>query len=170
MTKWINFLLTLMLLGGLLISPSGLLAMQKGEQLPPLPGTLLDGKTFNLGQLEGKPVLLMIGTTWCPGCGTQRKQIEKIRALLAEQGVQYVEVFLREDEAKVGQYFKKNDFQLPDFVFLDQGVISRGLHVRLIPRVLLVDAHAKVYRDGATLSGASLLKEITAMLKENRAE
>lgn len=147
-----------------LFLPASGFALQKGDIFPALPGTTLEGKLFNIGQLEAKPILLKIGTTWCPGCRKQAHEIEKIRPFMKEQGIEYVEVFLNESAKKVRKYLSKSTLKSPDLVLLDSKIIARALNVRMIPRLILIDKKFKVYRDGALLSSTLLKKELSKML------
>ena len=158
-----RIILLLILLAAL---PIAAFSLQPGSVFPPLPGTTLEGKLFNLGQLEPQPILLTIGTTWCPGCRRLRGEIDKIRPFLAEQGIKYVEVFVNESEAKVRKYLSKGSHQSPDLVLLDKKIISRALNVRMIPRVILIDKNFKVYQDGPPLSSAHLQQELLRMVEK----
>lgn len=148
----------------LLSLPASGFALQKGDMFPAVPGTTLEGKLFNLGQLETNPILLAVGATWCPGCRKQAKEIGKIRPFLAEHGIKYVEVFLKESEKKVRKYINKRTLQPPDLVLLDKKIIARALNVRMIPRLILIDKNFKVYSDGTSLSSDLLEKELSKML------
>jgi len=146
--------------------PVAAFSLQQGSVFPSLPGTTLDGKLFNLGQLEPQPILLTIGTTWCPGCRRVRGEIDKIRPFLAEHGIKYVEVFLNESEAKVRKYLSKGSHQSPDLVLLDKKIISRALNVRMIPRVILIDKDFNVYRDSPPISSSSLQQQLLQMVEK----
>jgi len=158
-----RFILLLILLVAL---PVAAFSLQQGSVFPALPGTTLEGKLFNLGQLEPHPILLTIGTTWCPSCRRVRGEIDKIRPFLAEQGIKYVEVFLNESETKVRKHLSESTYQPPDMVLLDKRIISRALNVRMIPRVILIDKNFNVYRDSPPISSTSLQREILRMVEK----
>jgi len=140
---------------------------QKGELLPEVAGETIDGKQFSVASLKGKPILLKIGTTWCGTCGMQSKAINEIRDFMAENEVQFVEVFIQESAKKVNKYFTKKGFQLPDQTILDDGDISKRLNIYVIPRLILIDRDHKVYRDGDTISSKNLKKKLEQMLAKN---
>lgn len=142
-------------------------ALEQGAVFPAVPGTTLAGEMFNIGQLEGQPMLLTVGTTWCPSCNSQAKEIDALRTLLVDRGVKYVDVFLGESSEKVRNHLAKSKFQRPDVVLTDKKVISRALNVRMIPRLILIDKNFRVYRDGSPLSRRSLKQELLKMLTEN---
>ena len=73
-------------------------------------------------------------------------------------------MFIQESRNKVDGYFRKNGFQLPDTVILDEGAISKQLNIYLIPRIILIDKNFKVQRDGDTISKSSLKKKLQAII------
>ncbi|MCW8894028.1 MAG: redoxin family protein [Deltaproteobacteria bacterium] len=148
----------------LLVVPSAALALKQGDPLPELAGPTLEGTEFNISSLKGQPILLKVGTTWCPTCGQQTQEIDKLRDFLAENGVRYIEVFVQETAKKVRQFFSKGGHQLPDAVILDQGSIARALNVYVIPRVIMIDKNFQVFRDGNPLTATELKNELGKML------
>jgi len=148
----------------LLHFPVSSFALENGEIFPPLPATTLEGKVINLGQLS-PPLLLTVGTTWCPSCRSLAKRLAEIRPFLQEHGITYVEVFLNESAQKVGKYLEESGLPHPDVVLLDRNVISRALNVRMVPRLILIDKEFRVYRDGSPLSAAVLQQELSRMIQ-----
>ena len=55
--------LSLLLLAALSI-PNISAALQTGDPFPAMSGKTLDGGNFDLSSLEGKPVIIKLGTTW----------------------------------------------------------------------------------------------------------
>ena len=151
----------------LLWLPATSLALKQGEPLPEMTGYTLDDEAFNLSSLKGQPFILKIGTTWCPTCGEQTDEINKIREYLDAEGIAYVEVFVREKAGRVRKYFSDKGHPLPDTVLLDRGEMARTLNIYLIPRVILVDRHLRIYRDADPQPARALKKALAAMLTEN---
>jgi thiol-disulfide isomerase/thioredoxin len=156
--------ITAILLITVLSVPSLALALKAGDPLPSLTGTTLEGAEFSISSLKGQPVLLKVGTTWCPTCGQQSQAIDKLRGFMAENKIKFVEVFIQENEKKVRKYFSKNGHQIPDVVIIDQGKIARALNIYLIPRVILIDKDFQVYRDSDPLPGDVLKQELLKMV------
>lgn len=151
----------------LLTVPSSAMALKRGDRLPELSGVTLADKEFNISSLKGHPLLVKIGTTWCPTCNQQTQEIDKLHDFLTEQGIRYIEVFVQEQTKTVRQFFNNDRHQLPDVVILDQGGIARELNVYLIPRLLLIDKNFNVYRDGDPLMAEDLKQELQKMLTKN---
>lgn len=147
--------------------PGAALALEKGSEFPKVGGQTLDDTRYSLGELQGRPLLLKVGTTWCPTCKEQAQEIKKIRDFLIENDVQYVEVFIQQSAAAVKQFFAAEDFDEPDLILLDQGTIARVLNVYVIPRIILIDSDFTVFRDGEPLFAADLKDELQAMLDQN---
>ena len=150
----------------LLSIPSTGFALKKGEQFPTLSGKTLTGEKFDINSLNGHPVLLKVGTTWCPTCEQQSKEIDKLRSFLATNQIKFIEVFIQENAKKVRTFLDKNDHQLPDIVIIDQGKIARALNIYLIPRIILINKDFQVYRDGDPLPSDALKQELLEMLTE----
>jgi len=146
--------------------PTTAYALKKGELFPALSGTTLEGKKFSIKGLKGQPILLKVGTTWCPTCIQQSQEISKIRDFLTENDIQYIEIFIQESNKKVQKFLDKNNHEDPDVVIIDQGAIARDLNIYLIPRLIIVDKDFVVYRDGDPLPSNALKHELLEMLTE----
>ncbi|MDX2479852.1 MAG: TlpA disulfide reductase family protein [Desulfuromusa sp.] len=157
-------LLTTALLITILTIPSVVWALKTGDPFPSLSGTTLEGAEFSISSLKGQPIILKVGTTWCPTCGQQSKEIDKLRGFMTENEIQFVDVFIQENEKKVRKYFSGDGHQIPDVVIIDQGEIARALNIYLIPRVILIDKDFQVYRDSDPLPSDVLKQELEKML------
>ena len=143
--------------------PNAALALEKGSDFPMVAGFTLDGERYPLRQLRGQPILLKVGTTWCPTCKEQAQEVEKIRGFLRENDVHYVDVFIQQKAGAVKAHFSNHD-QTPDVILLDKGAIAQMLNVYLIPRLLLINSDFTVHRDGQPLFAEDLKSELQAML------
>ncbi len=157
----------LLIVTALLLAPLTAAALQQGEAAPELTGTTLEGQEFLLSDYKGKPIILKVGTTWCPTCKAQTKAISNINGYLTENDVQFIDVFLQESEKTVRKYFKKGKYATPNAVLIDNGPIYKALNVYLIPRVIFIDSDFKVYRDTEALSEKKLKQTLDEMLADN---
>lgn len=144
--------------------PASVWALKVGDPFPPLSGTTIDGKPFNFSDLKGELIVLKVGTTWCPTCSQQSKEINKIRPFMNENKIKLVEVFIQEKEATVRKYLGKSGHQPPDVVLLDQGKMAQALNVYMIPRVILIDKDFNVYRDADPLPSYLLKQKLEDMV------
>ncbi len=158
-------LITTVLLVVLLSIPVAAFAFKRGEQLPELVGTTLGGKTFNISSFKGQPIVLKVGTTWCPTCGQQDNEIEAIRGFMIDNGIRFIEVFIQERPQTIRNYLDKANHKRPDIVVIDQGTIADKLNIYLIPRLILIDKNLTVYRDSDPLPRDLLKQELKNMQK-----
>ncbi len=156
----------LLALTTLFLSPEAGWSLQPGEHLPPLTGQMLNGDEMTIEQFRGQPILLKIGTTWCPTCGQQSREISKLHDYLDKNKIKYIEVFVQETPTSVNRYFDENKFRKPDLILLDNGSMARALNLYLIPRVVLIDRQYKVFRDGDPLMADALKQLLQKMLTE----
>mgnify|MGYP005857043597 CR=1 FL=1 len=164
MPRLISIAVTLVFL--LAFLPCAALALEKGSEFPMVAGYTLDGERYPLRQLRGEPILLKVGTTWCPTCGEQAQEVEKIRDFLRDNNIHYVDVFVRQKAKAVKKHFNNHD-QTPDVILLDRGAIAKMLNVYLIPRLVLINSDFTVHRDGQPLFAEDLKSELQAMLDKS---
>lgn len=157
-----RFLFTLLAMA-LLLPPSAF-ALQKGDTPPTLTGRILDGGDFDLRESKGRPIILKVGTTWCPSCGQQTEEIGKIRDFIDRHDIEYIEIFVQEREKTVRSFINRSGHHKPDQVVLDQGRIARALNIYAIPRLILIDGDYRVFRDGDPLSSGQLQQQLEKML------
>ena len=150
----------------LLSIPATVFALKQGEPFPALSGTTLEGQDFSINSLKGQPILLKVGTTWCPTCSQQSQEINKLRGFLTENDIKYIEIFIQESKNKVQKFLDRNGHQRPDVVILDQGAIAKDLNIYQIPRLIFINKDYAVYRDGAPLRSNALQHELLQMLTE----
>ena len=155
-----------LLLITLLSLPATVFALKKGDPFPPLTGTTLQGEQFDFSSLKGQPILLKLGTTWCPTCSQQSEIINQLHDFITENKIKFVEVFIQESPKTVLKNFSKTGHHSPDVIIMDQGEIAGKLNIYLIPRIILIDKHFKGYRDGEPMATDALKQELQKMLTE----
>lgn len=140
-------------------------AFQVGEEAAPFSLKNIAGKTVSLSDFGGKLVVLDLGTTWCPGCRFQNKEMASIDELFDDGQVQVLEIFMQETAETVRDYFKGlglSDRQ----ALLDDGSVQKGYNVYLIPRVLIIDADGKVRFDAGMTESSIIEKKIRELLPQ----
>lgn len=140
-------------------------AVTVGNVAPDFQGKTLDGKDFKLSDFKGQPILLKIGTTWCPSCRVQTKAVDTLHQYFVEKGVRFVDVFIDESEKSVRKYFDKGGYNDPAAIVLDEdNEAYKAYNVYVIPRLILIDKDFVVHRDSDTISARNLKKKIEKML------
>lgn len=122
----------------------------------------LDDKTVRLSDFKSSPVVLVIGTTWCPGCRAQTSELEKTRAFLENHRIPVIDIFIQESAGTVRHYLKSKNLPATFEALLDDGQVHRNYRVYPIPRVLIVDESRRIIRDALGLDS----KELTSILQQ----
>jgi len=101
----------------------------------------------SLAAQRGKPVLMEVFASWCGAC--KRSSPHLAEAYRAHQGedVTFLGVSVDEDPVAAGRI--KQDWQLPFAVALDDGSVSRGYGIRMLPTLIYIDAGGTVRHSSA---------------------
>jgi peroxiredoxin len=103
-------ILKLILFTALLVS-SGLAqqSLKPGAAAPEFTGESLDGKTYNLSQLQGKVVVLTFWSTRCQICHNELPKLNEVAKRYKDKDVVFLALTM-ENPAKVTPYLRKNPF------------------------------------------------------------
>lgn len=116
----------------------------------------LEGKTVRLSDYKGRPVVLVIGTTWCPGCKAQMSELEKNRQFFDEQGIALIDIFIQEPVKTVKKYLRGKKLPGTFEAVIDDGQVHRAYRVYPIPRLLILDGSRRIVQDTLGLDSAEL--------------
>ena len=109
-----------------------------GQPAPPIAGTTLDGSSFTLESLRGRPVVVNFWASWCGPC---RDEFPLFKAQLAEheaEGVALVGVMYR-DERALAQAFA-DEFGMSWPTVVDEGDrIAAAYRVVAPPQTYFID-------------------------------
>src|SRR6186713_3050119 len=125
-----------------------------GEAAPDFELQALDGTTVRLSDLQGKPVLLTFGATWCPDCRAEAPLLEELHqkypeliilAVDSKEGADTVQAYadefgithriLLDEDGSVSQLYQV--FAIPTELFIDaDGVIRAKLVEKVTPEIL----------------------------------
>jgi len=142
------------------------LGFQVGEEATVFTLPNLAGEKVSLSDYRGKLVVLELGTTWCPGCRFQNKEMARIDEMFADSQVQVLEVFMQETPETVRDYFK--DLELSDaHALIDDGSVQKGYNVYLIPRVVIIDTDGKVLFDAGMTEAKVIEEKLRALLSNS---
>jgi peroxiredoxin len=83
--------------------------LRPGEAAPEFAGQSLDGKMFDLAQLQGKVVVLTFWSTRCEICHSEIPNLNRVADRYRDKEVIFLAVTM-DNEAKINPYLKRNPF------------------------------------------------------------
>jgi thiol-disulfide isomerase/thioredoxin len=104
----------------------------------------ITGKRTTLAALTGKPVVLTIWASWCPGCNEEAPHLSKVAA--ARTDVHFFGIDYRDNADDAGDFTTKYGWSMPT-VEDPFGTIATGLGLQGTPTTIFLDAnHREVGR------------------------
>ena len=115
------------------------IGLAEGEIAPPFSGPLLDGGTFDLIQLRGQPVLVMLWADWCPPCVDSLAPFQSVADQWADR-VEFVSVLTLESTPEIAaEIVEEQGFTVPVVIDLTDSLWNQiG-----IPGFVLLDAEGR---------------------------
>uniref|UniRef100_A0A7C4QQ42 Redoxin domain-containing protein n=1 Tax=Schlesneria paludicola TaxID=360056 RepID=A0A7C4QQ42_9PLAN len=138
-----------------------------GDQLD-ISGPTLDGRSFNLREQRGKPVLVAFWSSWCPHCIDETPELLRLYRKYHDLGLEIVGVNGDISTASAREFVAKNQIPWPQIHFTADGERGRGnplarrYNVRGYPAMFLLDGEGKV--TGVHLRGNELETAIAQAL------
>ena len=126
----------------------------------------LDGKKISLSDYRGKMVILKLGTTWCPGCRDQDKELLKIDDMIKDAGIVLIQVFLDDPVEEVRIYQREHVMKSPVVSLLGDQKVLRDYGVYAIPRLIILSAEQKVLSDATGMTASQIKAQI--LLKDKK--
>jgi thiol-disulfide isomerase/thioredoxin len=118
-----------------------------------------DGR-FDLASQRGKPVVMEVFASWCGTCRRATPVLSEMYRTHAGKNVTFVGVSV--DESRERAEEARAAWGIPYPVALDDGSVSRGYAVSLLPTVVLIDKYGKVHRSVAGVPSKRELDEFLA--------
>lgn len=119
-----------------------------------------DAGRISLAAQHGKPLLMEVYASWCGVCQRSAPRLaEAWRAHHAD--VTFLAVSVDEDPAAATR--SKSDWQIPFDVAIDDGTVSRGYGISMLPTLIYIDKTGKVRHSAV---GAASRSEIDTWLAE----
>lgn len=112
-----------------------------GLTAPDITFTGLDGKSFQLSDLRGKPVFIDFWATWCPPCKMEMPHIETLYGELADQ----IKIIAAssEDTATIQKFLAKTPYSFP-IVTVDSEESHMRFKTSSIPAGFVIDAEGVI--------------------------
>ncbi len=109
------------------------------EVAPPLRGADLSGKSFELAQERGKPVVLYFWASWCGACKLTSPTVDQFAR--SHPDVTVVGVAM-DEEADVRAYLREHDRHFPVLVASEQ--MQHDWPVRALPTTVVLDKAGRI--------------------------
>lgn len=131
-------------------SPDGattILAPADREALAGLAGETLDGGQFDIADQLGSVVVLNVWASWCPPCRAESPDLAKVSRDLADEGVSFVGLNLKDSRTAAQAFVSKVGIDYPS-LFDPDGTkllaLSGALPPTSLPATLVIDREGRV--------------------------
>ncbi len=142
-----------------------------GEVIPPderasapdFSGTLLDGREFDSGELDGGVAVLNFWGSWCAPCRVESPQFQEVYAELRDQGVQFLGVNVKDTDQLARAFEDSFGIEFPslDDPRGEVALTFRDYPANAIPSTIVLDAQGRV---AAVYTGAVEQDDLRAVL------
>jgi peroxiredoxin len=124
----------------------------------------LSGNKVSLDSYNGKVVLLVFFTTWCPSCQDEIPQIEAIYRKYRSKNFEAVGVNLRENRDSVQIFAKENKISFT--ILLDEkGDVGALYKVKYIPMIFILDRSGQIKYSSLYPPAEDIEREVKKALK-----
>ncbi len=147
--------------------PPGPQAMTK-QPAPDFELPDLNGGKVKLSDLKDKVVVLDFWASWCVHCARTLPIYAEVTAELADRGVVFYTINLREDVEKIRTFLEENKLDVNVLRDAD-GAVARQYRVRGVPRAFVIDRQGKIAHVHNALSldnKQKLSEELKSLLGE----
>ncbi|HET7755036.1 MAG TPA: TlpA disulfide reductase family protein [Anaeromyxobacteraceae bacterium] len=114
-----------------------------GGETPPLSGTDLAGRRWDLAALRGRAVVVQFWATWCEPCVEELPALTRLRGAMAGRPLEVIAVNYGEGAARVEQFLGRHAVALPVLLDRDKRAAA-AWGVGGLPMAFLVGADGKV--------------------------
>ena len=141
------------------VEGSGAVTLVPADSRDPAPdfrGPLLGGGDFELAAARGDVVVLNVWGSWCPPCRDEAPDLQAVNASLADQGVRFVGVNVRDNDTDARAFEREFGVTYPSVVDANGSLLLAfrdTLPPTSIPSTLVVDREGRM--------AASVLGQIT---------
>jgi thiol-disulfide isomerase/thioredoxin len=126
----------------------------------------LDGRTFNLAALRGKPVIVNFWATWCLPCRAELPAFEEVRRNHRDDELVIVGVDYAEPQDVVSKYVAEIGLTFP--IALDEdGEVSELYRVEALPTTFFVgrDGNIRDMAIGGPMTKAAIESKVADLMK-----
>jgi thiol-disulfide isomerase/thioredoxin len=110
----------------------------EGKGVPALGLTDLDGKSWDLSALKGRPVLLNFWASWCEPCRAEMPSLELLATREQSSGLAILSVNYKEPLPTIQHFLETLPYSLPILLDAD-GQAASAWTPRVFPTTVLID-------------------------------
>jgi cytochrome c biogenesis protein CcmG, thiol:disulfide interchange protein DsbE len=111
-----------------------------GQPAPAIAGTTIDGGTFDLSELRGRPVIVNFWASWCGPCREEFPLFqERLETLGGSDGLAMVGVLYKDDPGAAQQFAEDFGVSWPTLRD-DDGTLAASYRVVAPPQTYFIDA------------------------------
>lgn len=140
------------------IKPKRRVPLQEGSKAPDFTANLLDGTTFTLSELQGKPVIINFWATWCGPCVQEMPAFQRLKEDFGDE-IGIIAVNSGEDEETVMEFVEENGYTFPVVLDADYDV-SMLYPTNGIPYTVILDEEGSVTHLSTGATDADTMYEI----------
>ncbi len=149
---------TVFVVGTLVLSWQG----NRGEKLPDLAFTSVEGQAVRLRSFEGKPTVVNLWATWCPPCVREMPVLRAAQAQRAD--VHFVFLNQGENPAQVARWLEAQQLPLRNVLLDPRRQASAAFHQKGYPTTLFFNAQGELVSSRiGELSAATLDERLRAL-------
>ena len=115
----------------------------------------------SLAAQRGKPLLMEVFASWCSVCERSSPKLVEAWKAHQDKGVTFLAVSVDDDPAAASR--AKSEWDIPFAVAVDDGSVSRGYDIKMLPTLIYIDGQGTV-RHAAV--GAASKSEIEDWIAE----
>lgn len=151
--------------GGGSVAPGDGAVARAGDPAPHLRGTTLDGTTFDLASLRGRPVIVNFWASWCVPCRDEFPLLASTLTAHGSDGVALVGVLFKDEAAPARDFVTKFGASWPTLLDPD-GALASAYRVVAPPQTYFIDRQGVVRSiQIGELVQADLDRQLAAILK-----
>jgi|SRR5688572_20413200 len=114
-----------------------------GKDAPSFRAVSLDGKTYNLEELKGKPVLLDFWASWCGPCIRSMPALERLHSDYRAQGLVILGIDVGEKRETVEKFLQTKTMSYP-VIMGDEAGIPAAYGISVFPTFVMIGPDGKV--------------------------
>ena len=137
------------------------------DDVAPITGKLLDGRSFDSRDLAGKVVVYNVWGSWCAPCRKEAPALRKVSEETRGKGVRFVGIDVKDNDGPAIAFERSFDITYPSIRTADspKALLAFGttLPPSAVPSTLVIDRQGRI---AARVIGASSYATLTALIDD----